>query len=95
MKRRGFLKNAAALSPLMINGVSLKAFSSPNLANCAEVKQRTLVVVQMKGANDGLNTFIPVDQYGTYANIRPNIGIPDTGSNKYIDLDNTLSNSKK
>ena len=95
MKRRDFLKYTAALSPLMINGVSLRAFASPNLADCAEVQQRTLVVVQMRGANDGLNTFIPVDQYGTYANIRPNIAISDTGQNKYIDLDNTLSNSQK
>ena len=95
MKRRNFLKYTAALSPLMINGVSLRAFASPNLANCAEVKQRTLVVVQLAGGNDGLNTFVPVNQYSTYANIRPNIAISDTGLNKYIDLDNTLSNNQK
>ncbi|MCB0853527.1 MAG: hypothetical protein KDD63_14975, partial [Bacteroidetes bacterium] len=40
--------------------------------------------------NDGLNTLVPVNQYGTYKTLRPLIGIEDTGPRKYINLDNTL-----
>ena len=36
---------------------------------------RVLVVVQLSGGNDGLNTLIPVD--GRYHDLRPTIGIPD------------------
>ncbi|GAA0715827.1 hypothetical protein GCM10009430_10760 [Aquimarina litoralis] len=36
---------------------------------------RVLVIVRLKGGNDGLNTIIPLNQYDTYANARPNIRI--------------------
>ena len=32
-----------------------------------------LVIVQLKGGNDGLNTIVPVYDYATYANLRPTI----------------------
>jgi uncharacterized protein (DUF1501 family) len=32
-----------------------------------------LVIVRLKGGNDGLNTIVPVYDYGTYANLRPTI----------------------
>lgn len=32
-----------------------------------------LVLIRLKGGNDGLNTIVPIYDYGTYANLRPNI----------------------
>lgn len=38
---------------------------------------RILVIIRLKGGNDGLNTIIPIDQYDTYANARPGIRIKE------------------
>ena len=32
-----------------------------------------LVIIRLKGGNDGLNTIVPLNDYGTYANLRPTI----------------------
>ncbi len=52
---------------------------------------RVLIILQMHGGNDGLNTLIPVEQYDTYYSRRANIAIPAKNSlRKYIPLDSTL-----
>lgn len=38
---------------------------------------RKLVLVQLNGGNDGLNTFVPLDQYGNLQNARPGFVIPE------------------
>lgn len=93
MKRRKFLQLSApaALTPLFLNGLPLQTFASPNLLNCEGVSDRVIVLVQMDGGNDGINTLVPIHQYDVYRNIRPSIGLNDTGSNGFIPLDNTLS----
>ncbi len=73
MERRSFLKNTLALAPLLIKGIPVDAMPSTGdkfldvLAartyNCGKV----LVIIQMNGGNDGLNTIIPRDKY---ANLR-------------------------
>lgn len=98
MKRRNFLKNIAKVSaaPLLINGQPLHSFATPSmlsLRSCQEVNERVLVLVFLKGGNDGLNTIIPVEQYAAYANLRPTLRIKDTGTNAYIPLDATLTSS--
>lgn len=101
MKRRDFLKKTAPLaaSPFVLNGLTMKAFANQQMMQilgCEDVLDRVLVLVQMKGGNDGFNTVIPISQYADYANLRPDINIKDTGnaSEKYIDLDSTLGSSK-
>lgn len=94
MKRRNFLRLSApvVLSPLVLDKNTLRPFASGSLArlfNCEDVNDRVLVVVQMKGGNDGLNCIVPTNQYDTYFNFRPVIGIP---LDQLIPLDNTLSN---
>jgi len=83
MKRRDFLKNtvpAGMLLPSIVNGMSIKAFgsTSPLLASLLMPTTETdhvLVLVQLTGGNDGVNTVIPLEFYGNYVNARKNIAI--------------------
>jgi uncharacterized protein (DUF1501 family) len=84
MKRRDFLGNlsSALVLPVVVDGFSAKAFtgSSPFLNALLKVAgqtDRVLVVVQLNGGNDGLNTVLPLDQYSTYMTLRGNIAIPE------------------
>jgi uncharacterized protein (DUF1501 family) len=94
MKRREFLKNAGklGLGSIMLNGIPVNSVANSIAAGftCDQIKDRVLVMVNMFGANDTLNTVIPIPQYDIYATNRPTIKIPQTGVNKYIDLDTTL-----
>ncbi len=83
MKRRDFLKITSAIPlPLMLNGLPLTATaSSPLLQLLGEQSLsngKVLVLIQMNGGNDGLNTVIPLDQYSRIANARSNIMIPES-----------------
>lgn len=49
---------------------------------------RILVLIRLKGGNDGLNTIVPLFDYGTYQSNRPNIAIPQ---NQLIGLSNELA----
>ena len=76
MLRRHFLANAAAL-PLAFNALprdlgSLRALTALG----SDPEDRVLVLLQLAGGNDGLNTLIPLDQYDTLKNLRPNILLP-------------------
>ena len=100
MKRRKFLTRltkAAAVTPILINGLPMRALGAyPHLKRYARgLDDRILVLIQLHGGNDGLNTLVPIDQYSNYESLRSNIAIPSSGSRKYIDLDNTLSAADK
>ncbi|MEZ4826465.1 MAG: DUF1501 domain-containing protein [Bacteroidia bacterium] len=95
MKRRDFLRGTLplALAPLALNGIPVRAMARNLMLSsftCEQVSDRVLVLVQLHGGNDGLNTLVPLNQYNTYKNLRPLIGIEDTGVRKYITLDNNL-----
>jgi uncharacterized protein (DUF1501 family) len=89
MKRRDFIKNTAiagVVLPQFLNGFSLKAMAQTSLMPAAgheQINGRVLVLIQLNGGNDGLNTVIPVDQYGAYQAARPNIALPQ---NKILKL---------
>jgi len=94
MKRRDFLANLgkiAVATPLMVSGIPMRAFGGTHHAKALNgmFDDRILILIQLRGGNDGINTLIPVDQYGTYQSLRPNIAIPDSGTRKFITLDNT------
>lgn len=82
MKRRHFLKNmipASAIFPSLVNGFTVKAFGASGffetLAGAAD-NDHVFVIIQLAGGNDGLNTLVPVVNYGDYVNLRKNIAIP-------------------
>ncbi|MFT3823472.1 MAG: DUF1501 domain-containing protein [Chitinophagaceae bacterium] len=78
MKRRTFLKNTitGVVLPSFLNGISLKALAGTPLLHSLGrfmAEDRVLVLVQLAGGNDGINTVIPFDQYSAYTAARPNI----------------------
>lgn len=101
MQRRNFLKIFPALgaAPIKVNGFPMRPFANSKIANilssCEEVEDRVLVLIQLKGGNDGLNTIVPLAQYDKYAELRPIIKVPDTGAEKFINLDNTLPSADR
>lgn len=100
MDRKDFLKLISLASvgaPFMLNGMPSR-FMNQFLdfqTSCDVVNDRVLVIVRLAGANDGLNTVIPVNQYDTYAALRPNIKINNVGTGSYIPLDTTVSLGKQ
>ncbi len=82
MIRRDFLKNVAMITgagavSLTIGGIPMRAFAKPFL-NIQATNGKILVLIQLKGGNDGLNTVVPLDQYSLYANSRPTIKLTET-----------------
>ncbi|TDH21387.1 DUF1501 domain-containing protein [Segetibacter sp. 3557_3] len=93
MQRRKFLRNTAASAvalPGLINGFNMKAYGEGsmlhNLYTSVVQTDHILVIIQMAGGNDGLNTVIPLDQYSNYFNARSNIAIAE---NKVLALTGT------
>src|ERR1700733_11119735 len=94
MKRRSFLqKLSLAAIPITLGGVPIKLMADNSLTRMAaqSTNDRVLIILQMLGGNDGLNTIIPVTNYDQYYSVRANIAIPMTNSARtVIVLANTL-----
>lgn len=80
MKRRTFLKYStaatiAAAGTSVIGGLPVRAGTPLGLLDSAEENDNILIIVQMFGGNDGLNT-IPPSEDDQYHKIRPSIGVP-------------------
>ena len=91
MKRRNFIRSAGALAalPLFFKGQALQAFGGNLFLDVLAGLRpdRKLVLVQLNGGNDGLNTLVPLDQYANLQKARPNIIIPES---KLLSLENSL-----
>ncbi len=87
--RRTFLQ---ALGIAGLGGISLgasritAAVSSPITAAIANSEtDRTLVLIRLKGGNDGLNTVVPIFDFDNYALKRPDIYLKETSLYKLND----------
>ena len=96
MKRRKFIKltstaSAAGLLPMQLNA-SFKFLNS--ITNC-DVSNRKIVLVDLAGGNDGLNTLIPLNIYTDYVNMRPNTHIPSSSALHLNAIDSSLQGSNQ
>lgn len=92
MKRRNFIKLTSTASALSLLPTEVFAlFKSAGMSTCPDVNGKKLVLIQLAGANDGINTVVPLNQYDTYAALRPTIKLNNTGANSVINLDTTLA----
>ncbi len=77
--RRDFIKNLGLIGAgtLAFSNIPLSSLlASPAIQQALTgAGDRVLVIIRLKGGNDGLNTFVPVFDYGTYSNYRPNLKI--------------------
>jgi len=73
MERRKFLKNSALASSLLFVPSFVKAFES---VTTERFGFKRLVIVQLAGGNDGLNTIIPYNN-DIYYNARPRLAIKE------------------
>lgn len=95
MKRREFIKSAApfAVLPAFLNGMTIRAFAkAPGLEALLRSYVETdhvLVLIQLNGGNDGLNTVIPLDQYTNLSKARASVLIPESKVLKLDGLDGT------
>ncbi len=67
--------------PALLNGFNVR--TRPSHSGSRALNQlftetdHVLVIIQMGGGNDGLNTVIPLDQFNKYQNARPTVYIPE------------------
>lgn len=88
MKRRSFLKSTSIVGvPIMLGGVQVSAIPRSPFMTAANGSDKILVLVNLEGGNDGLNTLIPLDQYSQLYNVRENLIIPE---NNLLEIDNEL-----
>ena len=70
INRRSLMKRlaGAAMLPMVVRTMAAEAAAASNAI---------LVVIDMQGGNDGLNTIVPITtaQFGAYAALRPHIGL--------------------
>ena len=87
--RRSFLQAMGiAGSGSMMLGANMLTASGPSPLTAAIAAAETdniLILIRLSGGNDGLSTVIPIEQYDSYANARPNIYIPESKVLKLTD----------
>lgn len=101
MKRRNFIQKIgfAAGAPIAFHGVPMQLLAGENeLSRLAaqSSNDNVLIILQMHGGNDGLNTFIPLGNYDEYYSRRANIAIPHRSGNRVaIPLDSTVPDADR
>ena len=96
MKRRKFIKltstaSAAGLLPMQLNA-SFKFLNS--ITNC-DVSNRKIVLVDLAGGNDGLNTLIPLNVYSDYVNMRPTTHVASAAALNLNLIDSSLQGTNQ
>ena len=90
--RRGFMRTLgmAGAGAISFGNSTLSIVESPLLNQTLShaYSDRVLVLIRLKGGNDGLNTVVPLYDFDLYANKRPKIHIPQ---NKLIKLNDDFA----
>lgn len=81
MKRRKFIRNSGYLAGgAFLLGNMRIGMGSPitqKIAKVAAANDKVLVLIQLNGGNDGLNTLVPLDQYSNLFKARANLIVPE------------------
>lgn len=72
--RRDFMRTMGLTTSMgmLVGSNPLKAFTSVN-TNYTGDTDRIVVIIRLAGGNDGLNTIVPIYDYGRYQQLRPTI----------------------
>ena len=96
MKRRQFISNSlkGAVVPFFMSGSGMARAAQATFlpAGICAYEDRVLVVIHLNGANDTINSTVPLSQYGAYQSIRPNIAIEQS---KLLTLDSQLPDDQQ
>ncbi|QNM84662.1 DUF1501 domain-containing protein [Polaribacter pectinis] len=87
LNRRDFIKLssvASAALPFALSGFPLFANEKPKEYSFLEDNENILVLIQLQGGNDGLNTVFNLNQYDNLQSVRSNIIIPE---NELLEID--------
>ncbi len=75
--RSGLLSlSAGVYVPTMLSRAAAAAAAETSASGIATPDGQTLIVIQLAGGNDGLNTVVPYAD-GRYRSLRPTLGLPD------------------
>ena len=79
--RRDFIKTgagaiSAGIALPVLNNLALGQTRVGRLRRDLAGEPRVLVIIELLGGNDGLNTIVPLRQYDTYASFRTRVAIP-------------------
>ncbi len=90
--RRAFLRNMGLAGGMGMLLGKVPVFASERWSINAALNQspndRILVIIRLKGGNDGLNTVVPLYDYDNYASVRPTLRIPE---NELINLTDEIA----
>ncbi|WP_397444508.1 DUF1501 domain-containing protein [Polaribacter sp. R77954] len=91
LNRRDFIKLssiASASLPIALSGFPVFANEKPKAYNFSTDNENVLVLIQLQGGNDGLNTIFDLNEYDNLQAVRSNIIIPE---NQLINANGTTS----
>lgn len=79
MDRRKFIKNGAAFItlPILFNGQAIQILAANAGFNPEQTNGKVLVLIQLDGGNDGLNTLVPLNMYNNLVKVRPEVVLPE------------------
>ena len=83
MNRKTFLRTltAGVAVPSLLNGFGVKAYTANPLSGLTDTintdTDHVVVLINLAGGNDGLNTIIPIDQYDALHRARLQVSLPE------------------